>query len=30
LPPRNPKQQESIAVTPMQGVKQLVNRIINR
>ena len=30
LPPRNPKQQERITVSPMQGVKQLVNRIINR
>ena len=30
LPPRIPKQQDSIAVSPMQGVRQLVNRIINR
>ena len=30
LPPRIPKQQDSIVVSPMQGVKQLVNRIINR
>jgi len=30
LPPRNPKQQDQIQVSAMQGVKQLVNRIINR
>ena len=30
LPPRNPKQQDKIEVSPMQGVRQLVNRIINR
>ena len=30
LPPRIPKQQDSMSVSPMQGVRQLVNRIINR
>jgi Fe-S-cluster-containing dehydrogenase component len=30
LPPRIPKQQDQIKVSPTQSVKQLVNRIINR
>ena len=30
LPPRIPKQQDSMSVSPMQGVRQLGNRIINR